>query len=550
VRGFFVSFWLFLLVTIFAASVEAEPPTDCVLIPNLKGIVLLGKNNQVQKLSAVKGVEWKELAIPGHPCDLCKQLRAFLDKPVTRETLEEIKKAISEHYMSANHPFVVIKVPEQEVTSGVLQLVVLESRLGKLAAEGNQYFPSKTIEKYFYLKPGDTFDQSRLIQMISFANRNPFRRVDLVMAPGAEEGTSDVILATKDRRPLRVYSGTDNLGVESLGSNEWYAGFNWGNVFGLDHILSYQFTASYNIHLLQAHTVEYIAPFSWGHLLDVYGGYSEVHPPVSPPLQRNDGWSFQMSARYVVPLKIYHYLEHEITVGGDFKRSNNTFVFTEIFPTFGRNTNLTQFVLGYSGNYERNIYRLDFKGTFFWSPGQWLTDQTNADYSSLRPGAVNHWVYFRGYFTYLQRLPRSYSFSLRLQGQGSTEPLLPSEQFGLGGYETVRGYEEREINVDNALVMNLEVRSPGLPIAKWIKRSCPIPDALQFLVFADVGWGVNNVTIPTTTKVNYLIGVGPGVRYTLEPYLTARLDWGIRLHNQMSFPGNWSRLHFNVTASY
>src|SRR5690606_25811249 len=129
--------------------------------------------------------------------------------------------------------------------------------------------------------------------------------------------------------------------------------------FGFDHILSYQFTSTYNMHLFQAHTAEYTALLSWGHVFNIYGGYSEVHPPVPAPFKRNDGWSMQASARYVVPLKIYRYLEHEITAGGDFKRTNNTFEFTEQFPTFGQNVNLTQVVLGYSGNYEKNNYRLD-----------------------------------------------------------------------------------------------------------------------------------------------------------------------------------------------
>lgn len=529
---------------------EQRKQSSSVLIGELKGILLLGKETSVKTSGSIQGIEWTDLAIPGRPYDLWKELSVFLNQPVTAQTIKEIKEAISAHYLRESHPFVAIRVPEQEVTSGTLRLIVRESKIGTISVEGNCHFPAENIKSYYKIQPGEPINQNHLLQATSFLNRNPFRRIDLVFAPGKEEGTTDIILLTKDRRPLRVYAGTDNLGVQPVGPNQWYAGFNAGNLFRLGHLFSYQYTTSYNIHLFQAHTAEYTAFLPWGHLLDVYGGYSEVHPPVPPPFKRNDGWSMQASLRYLIPLRIYHYLEHEISTGFDFKRTNNTFEFTEAFSTFGKNTNLTQLTLGYGGNYEQNMYRFDFKGSLFWSPGRLLSDQTNDDYSSLRPGAVNHWVYFRGYFIYLQRLPQSFSFSLRLQGQGSSEPLLPSEQLGLGGYETIRGYEEREINVDNGLVLNLEARSPGLPIAKWIKPTCSIPDALQFLVFLDSGWGVNIDTIPGTRKVNYLMGVGPGARYTLEPYLTARLDWGIRLHNQASFPGNWSRLHFNVTASY
>lgn len=522
------------------------------LISELKGIVLLSQSEE-KGLSAAKnreGVHWKDLDIPGHSEQLRKRLTPFLGSPVTHETLGELKRTIDDYYRENHRPFVLVKVPEQEVTTGVLQLVVMESRLGNLRVEGNKWTSNERIEKYCHVKSGDFLDESRLIQNISFINRNPFRRADLVFVPGKEEGTTDVVVSVKDRRSARVYTGSDDLGVEPLGANRWYAGFNWGNVFGLDHILSYQFTSSYNMHRFQAHTAEYTAPLSWGHLLDVYGGYSEVHPHVHYPFKHNDGWSMQTSLRYVIPLKIYPYLEHEITFGGDFKRSNNTFEYVEVFPRFGHEVNLTQAVLGYGGNYERNRFRLDFIGNFYWSPGKWLSDQTNSDYASLRPGAVNHWIYFRGSLAYLQRLPKSFSFYMLTTGQITSEPLLPSEQFGLGGYDSVRGYEQRELNEDNAFVVSSEFRSPAIPIIKSIRSSCSFYDALQFLVFLDYGLGRTRKTFPGSGKSDYLLGAGPGLRYTIEPYLTLRFDWGIRLHNKKAFEGDWNRIHFNVTASY
>ncbi|MBI3236789.1 MAG: ShlB/FhaC/HecB family hemolysin secretion/activation protein [Chlamydiales bacterium] len=430
--------------------------------------------------------------------------------------------------------------------------MVLQSRLDTIEVEGNRYFSSENLKRYIRLKPGDKIDKSRLIQNVSFINRNPFRRVDLVFAPGKEKGTTDLILATQDRRPWRIYSGIDNTGVEPTGECRWYAGFNWGNAFGLDHILSYQFTSSWNMHLFYAHTAEYTAPLSWGHLFHVYGGYSDVHPHVhgGGGLKRNDGWSMQASARYVIPFKIYRYLEHELTIGGDFKRSNNTFEFTDNFPTFGNVVNLTQMMLGYSGNYERNSFRIDFDSEVFYSPGSWIADQSNAAFSSLRPGALNHWVYFRGSLNYLQRLPKSFSISFLAEGQVASNPLLPSEQFGLGGYDSVRGYEQREVNKDDAILLSLETRSPGLPLAKWLKPHSKVKDAIQFLGFIDYGWGINLDTIPGTNKASYLLGAGPGLRYTLEPYLTARLDLGFRLHQKASFPGSSPMIHFSVTASY
>lgn len=521
-----------------------------VLIKDLKGMVLVKGKHEAGNYSHVEGIQIDNLKVPGNPKRLKSKLSDFLGKEVTSETLFEIKTTISDYYVSSHHPLVIVEIPSQDVTSGVLEIQVLESHLGKVEVEGARWSSGKRLKEYVKLRPNQEIDENRLLKNVSFMNRNPFRRVDVVYAPGEKPETTDVILSVKDRRPVRVYAGAENTGVEPTGRGRWYTGVNWGKAFGFDHILSYQFTSALNVHRFHAHTGEYLALLPWGHVFNVYGGYSKVHPKVHYPFRRNDGWSMQTSARYTMPLKIYRYLEHEISFGGDFKRTNNTFEFSEDFPTFGNNVNLTQFVLGYSGNYERNTYRLDFNGNAYWSPGKWLADQTNAAYESLRPGAKNHWFYFQGSFVYLQRLPKSFSFSLTARGQFSSEPLLPSEQFGLGGYDTVRGYDQREVNKDDALFLSGEARSPALSILRKVKPSWKLADALQFLVFLDYGWGIDIDTLPGEKKSNYLLGTGPGLRYTIEPYLTVRFDWGIKLHKEAGYGGGNTMIHFNITASY
>ena len=284
-------------------------------------------------------------------------------------------------------------------------------------------------------------------------------------------------------------------------------------------------------------------------MFDVYGGASWVHLDLDEPSMDSHGFSSQLSGRYVIPFFLGLYLRQECVIGFDWKRTNNTIEFTDDFPTFGKNVNLTQFVFTYAGSYERNAYRLDFEGSFYWSPGRWVSDQTDADFESLRPGAKNHWVYFLASFSYLQRLPKSFSLFLLAEGQLSSQNLLPSEQFGLGGYDTVRGYNQREVSTENGLLLSGEVRSPALPLFSNIKRMKQV-DAIQFLAFLDYGYGRYKKTLPFETKNQYLLGIGPGIRYTLEPYFTARLDWGIKLHKEARYGGGNTMVHFAVTGSY
>jgi len=527
---------------------------DTVLHDQLNGIVLVGDRSDMLRnydLDNFQGVETIDLMIPGGAARLERELCVYLNQPLTRLTIRDIKYTISEYYRDNNYPLVVVEVPEQDITSGVLQLVILEGRLGKVSVQGNCYFSSQRLRNYIDLMPNDPICERGLIRDLNFINRNPFRRVDVVYSPGEDVGTTDLTLMVDDRRPLRFYAGVENNGVPSTSRSRWLAGFNWGNAFWLDHILAYQFTASYKTSEFFAHTLQYIAPLPWHHVFNVYGGYSRVSADLPIPNMRNTGRSYQASGRYSIPLPPSRALYHEFTIGYDWKRTNNTIEFSDTILNFGKNVNISQFLLGYSGNYERPRYRLDFGLDAVFSPGKMMSDQSKEDYESLREGADNDWVYGVGQFVYLQRLPQDFSLSLLFKGQLTYQNLLPSEQFYLGGYDTVRGYDQRQVNSDNGILLSGELRSPAVQILKHFKaRHRNVRDAFQALIFLDYGWGINHDAIPGFPKSEWLMGAGPGVRYTIDPYLTARLDWGVKLHKQAAFGGGNTEVHFAVTASY
>ena len=61
------------------------------------------------------------------------------------------------------------------------------------------------------------------------------------------------------------------------------------------------------------------------------------------------------------------------------------------------------------------------------------------------------------------------------------------------------------------------------------------PDQLVVLGFFDYGQ-VLQENSDTTTSVNWhLMSIGPGLRYSIGPYFTARFDWGFQL--QQAPPG-------------
>jgi hemolysin activation/secretion protein len=532
---------------------QEKRAVDTPVFSALKGIVLIENSGMLLQGKALSEIECLQtvgcINVPGGLLKLSAVLQDYFYCPVGKEEIREITDDISSYYKTNHHPFVFLEIPKQDVSSNVLQIVVRESRLGQVKMETNGPLRSRScaLMNYIELETGEVLDQKILLRDLQFINRHSFRRVDYIYSPGEKPYTTDLTLYVEDRKPVRFYIGGDNSGVQTTGRQRWFTGVNIAYLSRLDDLLSYQYTASSDFSKFQAHTIMYMVMFPWRHLLNTYGGYSSVHARLSFPGMKNHGQSIQASQRYIVPLNPTYTLNHEASVGYDFKRTNNNIEFSSFFPTIRKNVNLTQIVGKYAGNYEQRLCRIDFNLEFFWSPGRWLPDQTNADFASLRPGAKNNWAYLRSTFVYSQKIFKNNWFFFNFRGQLSGSNLIPSEQLGIGGYDSVRGYEERQLNMDSGALLSAELRTRSLlPTPRCGRNNY----SLQILGFVDFGYGANHKLEPGERKHDYLAGAGPGARLTLNNWLSGRIDWGFKLHKAPRFSGGDSMIHFQLIGSY
>ncbi|HAZ15041.1 MAG: hypothetical protein A2Y28_00730 [Chlamydiae bacterium GWC2_50_10] len=508
------------------------------ILSELKGILLMPGERMLYPFGTpeMRGIHLKDMDVPGGIEHLRRELEPrFIGQPLTQEGLAEIKRALILYYRRHDRPVVAVEVPEQEITNGVLQLIVIEGRIGKIICKNNRWFSDSLLLGYVQLRPGQAITADTLLTDVAWMNRNPFRKTDLIFTPGEDEGVTDIELITKDRFPFRPYLGGDNTGNGTTGQARWFGGFNWGNAFGCDQILSYQATLSSNINLFQAHSVHYTAPLPWRHLFLLFGGYAKIEPELTG--FSSSGRSWQVSPRYTIPFNpLYRSFLQESSFGFDFKNTNNNFLFVEEreLMAFGGEVNLSQFYGSYSLGKELKKHRLTLSLELYGSPGRLFSHQKDSDFESLRYRAKNRYVYGRLTAGDIITLPKKLSASLLGRLQLANGNLLPSEQFGLGGYDTVRGYDEREINADRALCLNGELRSMPLPFLKLFGFR-KLDEELIFLAFLDFGLGNNVHLLPEESRFQTLLGAGPGLRYRIGKNLSIRADLGFKLHeNQFS----------------
>jgi hemolysin activation/secretion protein len=538
-----------------------------VLAPDLKQI-RISSSEKRSPLKAFKAgqdaIDIRGLDAPGDPQELVDDLDSVLGQPLTRKVIEDIRQKIVSYYRENHRPVMMVVVPEQDISDGVLQLIVAEGVVGEVIAKGQRWTSAKRIFNTVHLNSGDPIDSDKLLTDVQWLNQNPFRQTDVVFAPGDKNGTTNVELVTKDRIPLRVYAGGDNTGTPSTGRTRLFTGLNWGNAFFVDHLLSFQWTVSDDFHKFKAYTGSYSVPLPWRHTFTVYGGYSSVRPHNNHFHTigfKSLGWSAQASGRYKFSLgKTYGNWQQDLQFGYDFKETNNNLLFTNSSTAIETNVvRLGQFVGSYHASYLPRKHVLNFEWDVIVSPFQnWYGNQNFESYNKLQNGASPIYVY-----TDLG-VSDDYAFSRKTLHQGwrifyqarlqlSNKILLPSEQFSLGGYSTVRGYNERLVNYDNATCANFELKSPNF--FPWkLMTGKDIHETMHALVFMDYGYGWTHrhpkPHLQHVDPANHnLLGVGFGLRYSINRYLQSRCDLGfplLEVENNGTFP----HIHFSLLLSY
>lgn len=533
---------------------ETGAPSYCVdrKDGHLRFFGLLGDKMLLPKdeVDGACGIDVSHVNLPGDPENLQTRIEPFLGEKITTPLLQQVRDAVIQYYYDQNRPVVLVEVPPQDITDGALQMVVTESTLNKVVVDGGKYFSDASYKKAIRLKQGEPIRSDILLNDIAFLNANPYRHVDVTLAPGSENNTTDIHLKVKDLWPFRIYVGGDNTGIRVTGYTRFFAGVTWANVFNMGHTFTYQGTTSDNFKSFYSHTINYIAPLRSRGTFIAYGGYSGVNPDISG--FKTKGESFQASVRYQRPFgALAHGSLKELVVGIDYKQTNNNLVYNDDVTPFVRsNVNIFQLMLGFNYGLTSGRHVVSASAQGYGMPADFLPHQSEADFEALFPNAKNKYVYGRFSFMYTYDSPRGVSFYLMQRGQASSATLLPSEQFALGGYDTVRGYQERNVNGDNGYVVNCEFRSPKGSVVGLFGGKRKLQDQLMVYGFIDYGFASYINPPPGAVKLSQEMSVGPGLRYAIDPYLSFRFDWGFRLITTQFEDAFGSRAHIGVIVSY
>jgi len=510
-----------------AAGTPAETD-DRVLLPALRGLVFLASSSDLHR----EGVTTEGVQASGDPMLETPKFHslaaAYVGQPLSRRSLSRLTRDIVLYFRKHGRPVVDVLVPEQNISTGTVQILVVEGRLGALRSEGNNWFSAKLLASYVRAHPGEIIEGGPLLADVAWINQNPFRQVDLVFSRGANAGETDVILRTRDRFPLRVYTGYEDSGNALTGFDRVLAGANWGNAFGRDQQINYQLSASPDFRKMVAHSGSYIIPIpGWRDTLTIFGSYAESRPVLGDGTFDLKGRTWQVSARYRLPLPVSGTETREFTAGVDFKRSNNNLAFggTQVFA---QENDVIQATAALSESRPDKYGMTSAEFTVAASPGGLTADNHTAAYLAARAYARPEYVYARLDFERTTKLPAEFSWVARGSVQLASANLLGSEQLGLGGANNLRGYEEREANGDDGFVLVDELHGPPLHLARALGRAKE-DDRFDPLVFIDYGVVGSHKLLPGEPNYLELASAGAGIRYNYRGNFSLRADYGWQL---------------------
>lgn len=420
---------------------------------------------------------------------------------------------------------------------------------------------------------------------------HPFRDVTVNFAQPDDNvlGQTNLIFEVDDKRPLKFFAGMDNSLTETTGENRVFLGAAWYDAFllGKNHQFGAQLFSALDPSELTGFSLNYQIPWQDPKLdqfTELFASYadSSVDTTIGGIPTTSTGSSIIFGGRHYIelpelfgatddtepllgakktltwtsPSREAAGLHHEVGMGFEFKSSDNNLLFGGDTVTDSP-ADVFNIVAEYNARQTDPTGETNLVSQLYWSPGNVTSDNTDEAFGPLRSDAEASYLYARIRLDRDQDLPFSGAFygmmvHASVTGQCASTNLLASEQLGLGGNGSVRGYPERALRGDMGVILNLELFSPAYhPASRYFKWSWLNEDTLKFLAFFDYAHGSsskNNVTDPLDDPAD-LMSVGAGLRYELDDLLQVRLDYGFRLKDLPDASNNTDdgAVHFGLT---
>ena len=425
--------------------------------------------------------------------DFAPAIEGFIGKKLTTEDLRALSHAIANVARESGYSFASAYIPPQELTLGVLRVVVDEGVVNAISLDGSS---NKQLKATFNKLTGHAPTMTEIEKQVFLASDIP--GVSLQKISFKREGDKGVLIVVANDTRFKGIASIDNNGTSDLGPVRVSLSVDAASLLvGGDVLTVSAITTPSHPKELAFVALKYALPIDAdGTVLSFSAAYGHTQPGGSLAPYDVRGRSYNLAVAVSHPLARGRKSSLWVSGGFDYLSSSQ-----DVSGTRLNDDRLATVWLSLSGNTEFLHGRLRSELTLTQGlpifNATWLEDPlaSRADASG---------VFTKASFSAEWTGTLDGSLSLRLAGhaQLASGPLLSAQQFTLGGSSFGRAYEISTLSGDEGAAGLIELRSDIKQPTKWI-------DWAQPYVFLDGG---KVAYLGDNPSSGTLLSAGGGVR--------------------------------------
>jgi len=165
--------------------------------------------------------------------DRARLLKPYVGQCLGVSQLNELLKVITDFYIAKGRVTSRAYLPQQDLSSGHLQVLVVEGKLEGLKGAQGSTVTDRELAMAFPGKVGEPLNLREVEQLVDQLSRLPSKQAHMELTPGSQVGGSDVVVKNTPQKPWRASLSRNNDGQKSTGEQQWGAGLEWDSPLGL-----------------------------------------------------------------------------------------------------------------------------------------------------------------------------------------------------------------------------------------------------------------------------------------------------------------------------
>ncbi len=498
----------------------------------------------------------------------------------TADDVADAVKALQEAYKTKGFETVFVQSPIQRYadgsdrisfarggtkTSGIITIRVQEATVGRLRVVGAKYTAPSIIKGQVpSVKEGVVPDLPEFQKELTALNSTSAdRQITPVLKNGKYPGTIDVDLKVKDGLPFHASAELNNDHSSAQSNLKTSATLKYSNLWQLGHVISGTYAVTPKDRAeSEVISGTYLAPLQGTPVsLLAYGYVSNSLTKINIPGfsgatgnganfegTRNLGNGFAIGLKSIIKIGASERTTQSLTFGVEFKSQDSTLIIPGVALPSLRPFYYWPANIGYSYSRSGEQYAInaspsitfglrDFRGAQPFANGDVFEEQ--------RAFAKGNFIRLNFDGDYTQDFKHDITAAVRFNGQYTDSPLVPTEQFNVGGNTTVRGYFQGEALGDEGMVGSIELRSPS--VAKYFGRHV---DEWRFFGFIDGGYAHIRKALPDQEKDFGLMSLGFGTRIKAFKYLDGDVSLAFPMRDSTNTKSGDKKITFGVKAEF